>query len=197
MSLRYRRSSSYSTLSFGIPIGRRSSINLKDVEKIQQFLTKQTKISPQIAFFAVILLPIVIFILVSISRLHFGSFFTFIDSNFQLEIPNFFNLNSWIIFLIVFLIQIIFICVLPSDDYKIRTENGEKQIINANSFVSCLLICLFYIFGAQLGFFKGTIFFENFIEICFIFSFFIVFLIFYIQFFIFEDDSSEFFKCKI
>uniref|UniRef100_A0AC34PYB7 7-dehydrocholesterol reductase n=1 Tax=Panagrolaimus sp. JU765 TaxID=591449 RepID=A0AC34PYB7_9BILA len=187
MSLRYRRSSSYSTLS----LGRRSSINSKDVEKIQQLLAKRSKIPPQIAFSAVILSPIAIFILASISRLHFGSFFAFVDSDYQLEIPNLLNSSSWTIFSIVFLIQIIFICILPSDDYKIRTENGEKQIINANSFVSCLLICLFYILGSQLGLFKGTIFFENFIEICSIFSIFIVFLIFYIQLFIFEDDSSE------
>ena len=188
MSFRIKRSSSFSSSS----LGRRSSINPKDVERIQQLLQRQKKISPQVCFCIVIFCPIAVFVLSSIARLYFGSYWAFTEADYELEFPNLTVIQPWNCFLVVLLIQLIFLLILPSDDFKVRNEHGEKVIINANSFISCLLISLLYILGSTLGFFKGTIIFENFIGISFIFSLFIIVLILHIHFFGNEEDSSKF-----
>lgn len=188
MSFRIKRSSSFSSSS----LGRRSSINPKDVERIQQLLQRQKKISPQLCFCIVIFCPIMVFILSSIARLYFGSYLAFAEADYDLELPNLTVIQPWNSFLIVLSIQLIFLLILPSDDFKVKNENGEKTIINANSFISCLLISLLYILGSTLGLFKGTIIFEHFIGICFVFSLFILLLILQIHFFGSEEDSSEF-----
>uniref|UniRef100_A0A7E4VP17 7-dehydrocholesterol reductase n=1 Tax=Panagrellus redivivus TaxID=6233 RepID=A0A7E4VP17_PANRE len=167
-----RRSSSFGS---GSLVGRRSSLCNKDVERIQQIVQRRRKPSPQLVFLAVAAAPVLALYLTTACR-HLNE-----DPRPLFEVHSGDLYQAVSLFIAVFIIQLIFLCILPSDDYELRLPSGDKTIINANSFISCLLICLLYIFGASLKFYPGTLMYENFIYICALLSVVAIGLAFYLH----------------
>uniref|UniRef100_A0A914YHL8 7-dehydrocholesterol reductase n=1 Tax=Panagrolaimus superbus TaxID=310955 RepID=A0A914YHL8_9BILA len=182
-----RRSSSFGSSS----IGRRSSVNARDIERIQQLLNNRIKLSPLVAYGIIIICPIFAYFLSSIQRLYSGSLSKFAEGKFLLEIPNLASLASFNIFAVIFSIQLIFLWILPSDDYKVTTSTGEKLIVNANSFISSLLIALLYILGATLGLYNGAVVYDNFLAVCILFSGYCIAMILYLHYFYNPNESSS------
>uniref|UniRef100_A0AC35FB07 7-dehydrocholesterol reductase n=1 Tax=Panagrolaimus sp. PS1159 TaxID=55785 RepID=A0AC35FB07_9BILA len=182
-----RRSSSFGSSS----IGRRSSVNARDIERIQQLLNNRIKLAPSVAYGIIIASPVFAYFLASIQRLHSGLISKFIETKFLLEIPNLASAASFNIFAVIFSIQLIFLWILPSDDYKVTTSAGDKQIINANSFTSSLLIALLYVFGATLGFYNGTVVYDHFLAVCILFSGYCIGVILYLHYFYNPNETTS------
>ena len=121
------------------------------------------------------------------------------EARFRPEIPDLASPAPYNIFSVVFSIQLIFLWILPSDDYKVTTSTGDKLIINANSFISSLLISLLYIFGATVGVYDGAIFYDHFLGICLIFSVYCIGVILYLHYFYNPNESTSkgFFEIQI
>lgn len=120
-----------------------------------------------------------------------GSFSKFSEAKFLLEIPNLASPASFNIFTVIFSIQLIFLWILPSDDYKVTTSTGEKHIVNANSFTSSLLIALLYVFGATLGLYNGAVVYDNFLAVCILFSGYCIAANLYLHYFYNPNESSS------
>jgi len=85
------------------------------------------------------------------------------------------DVAPWFIVVLIIQIQLLFLKILPAKQQHAIADSGIFVILNLdfawflgfhfykkwNSFESCSLICLFYAFGASMGFYRGEILFEN------------------------------------
>lgn len=154
-------------------------------------LQNRIKLSPPVVYFLIIASPIFAYFLASLQRLHSGSIFKFIESRYVFEVPNILSPIPFNIFAVVFSIQLIFVWILPSDDYKVVTSTGEKCIINANSFISSVLIALLYIFGASIGIYNGSIFYDHFLTICALMSVYCICINLYLHYWYNPNESTS------
>ncbi|VDN88995.1 unnamed protein product [Brugia pahangi] len=75
--------------------------------------------------------------------------------------PSPFSSVPWKILVFITLLQLIFHLVLPKDFVTVVNSMGERECHPVNSFHSCLLIVLLFIFGSSLGFYKASIIYMN------------------------------------
>ncbi|VBB31052.1 unnamed protein product [Acanthocheilonema viteae] len=142
---------------------RRSSCNLKDIERIQiaeaQFLQ----------------------LLWSESDVLYQIF------------PSPFCSVAWKILTFITLLQLIFYLILPKDVVTIVNSMGEREWRPVNSFQSCLLVILLFIFGSALGFYKASIIYMNWTQILSLLNFIsmIIVLLLYIRQRSDDADTSD------
>lgn len=86
------------------------------------------------------------------------------DSILNHGFPSPFCSIAWRIVVFTILVQLIFCLVLPGDVMTVLNSMGEQQHLSMNSFYSCLLVLLLYIFGSALNLYKASIIYLHWME---------------------------------
>uniref|UniRef100_A0A9J2P6T4 7-dehydrocholesterol reductase n=1 Tax=Ascaris lumbricoides TaxID=6252 RepID=A0A9J2P6T4_ASCLU len=158
--LRNNRRSSLGGSSLSIS-SRKSSVNPKDIERIQA--AKRRQISSQLIICILITSPIFIFCYNCAIIRYEGSMIKLLTDFFSgrlvfshiLPMPT--NSTAWKVLIFVVLLQFVFSLVLPYDSVIVLNNYGEREWRKLNGFWSCVLVVLLYIMGASLGFYKGAV----------------------------------------
>ncbi|VDO45472.1 unnamed protein product [Onchocerca flexuosa] len=88
------------------------------------------------------------------------------ESNVVYQIfPSPFSSVAWKSLTFITLLQLIFHLVLPKDFVTIVNSMGERECHPVNSFQSCILVILLFIFGSALGFYKASIIYIHWVHI--------------------------------
>ncbi|TKR60887.1 hypothetical protein L596_028069 [Steinernema carpocapsae] len=162
----FRRSSTIGSSQSSLA-GRRSSINQRDLEKIQQALLKSKRdSSPRWLLAAMFTSPLFIFYYNYVVFFCNGSLFTALVANEPEDfvangLPNFLNPVGWLATGSIVFLQLVFAHILPADEVKVLSADGQKIKKRINGFSSCLLICLLYVLGTGMGLYRGSVFFDN------------------------------------
>ncbi|KAK6109049.1 Uncharacterized protein BM_BM1723 [Brugia malayi] len=165
--LRNNRRSSLVGSQHSIP-SRRSSCNLKDGERIQiAEAQKKRNFSPQLLISILCGGPFLLYLHIYAITNCDASFLQFLqmlwsENGVLYQIfPSPFSSVPWKILVFITLLQLIFHLVLPKDFVTVVNSMGERECHPVNSFHSCLLIVLLFIFGSSLGFYKASIIYIN------------------------------------
>uniref|UniRef100_A0A915PNY8 7-dehydrocholesterol reductase n=1 Tax=Setaria digitata TaxID=48799 RepID=A0A915PNY8_9BILA len=150
---------------------RRSSCSLKDTERIQiAEAQKKRKLPPQLLISVLCGAPPLLFLHIYVANNCDASFLQFLqilwsDNNVLHQIlPSPFTSVAWKILIFITLLQLIFYLVLPKDIVTVVNSMGEREKHSVNSFQSCLLVILLFIFGSALGFYKASIIYIHWVE---------------------------------
>ncbi|VDM95651.1 unnamed protein product [Thelazia callipaeda] len=154
--LRSSRRTSLVSSQHSLP-SRRSSSNLKDIERIQ---IAAAQVSMLLTLTASKEWKS------NISRVTYKFFQTLWSGSnvFQRIFPSPFSSAAWKIIIFITLLQLVFYLVLPGDNKTVLNSMGEREKRSVNSFYSCLLVILLFILGSALGFYKASIIYLNWIE---------------------------------
>ncbi|KAL3986258.1 Ergosterol biosynthesis ERG4/ERG24 family protein [Acanthocheilonema viteae] len=179
---------------------RRSSCNLKDIERIQiAEAQKKRNFSPQLLISVLCGGPFLLFLHVYAVNNCNASFLQFLqllwsESDVLYQIfPSPFCSVAWKILTFITLLQLIFYLILPKDVVTIVNSMGEREWRPVNSFQSCLLVILLFIFGSALGFYKASIIYMNWTQILSLLNFIsmIIVLLLYIRQRSDDADTSD------
>lgn len=147
---------------------RRSSVNLKDIERIQIAAAQNKRsVPPQLLICILCGAPLLLFVYIFAVDECDASFLQLIQTIwsesdiFNRIFPSPLSPVSWKIIVFIVLLQLIFCLVLPGDTVTVINSMGERQHHSVNSFYSCLLVVLLFILGSALGFYKGSVIYVN------------------------------------
>ncbi|KAK0410568.1 hypothetical protein QR680_005200 [Steinernema hermaphroditum] len=145
--------------------GRRSSVNQRDIERIQHALLKSKRDPTRWLVAAMIVSPLFIFFYHYVVVFCHGSLFTALVTNEPEDwisgLPNVFSRVGWIATATIVALQLLFAHALPADEVKVLSADGQKLKKRINGFSSCLLICLLYVLGAGMGLYRGNVLFVH------------------------------------
>ncbi|KAM3716626.1 7-dehydrocholesterol reductase [Dirofilaria immitis] len=151
---------------------RRSSCSLKDMERIQiAEAQKKRNFSPRLLISILFGGPFFLFLHLYAVNNCDASFLQFLkmlwsESNVVCQIfPQPFSSVAWKILTFIVLVQLVFHLTLPKDLVTIINSMGERECHPVNSFQSCLLVILLFIFGSALGFYKASIIYIHWVQI--------------------------------
>lgn len=137
---------------------------------------KRNRISSQIILFILLVAPVFIFLYSwAISQCN-GSFvklFSDITADNQLIYRIFsppFRPVAWRAVAFLILIQYVFSIILPHDEVHIQNSSGEREWKKINGFASYILVLLLYVLGSALGFYRGSVIYEQWTELLSLFS---------------------------
>lgn len=173
MSFRNRRRSLSHNTNMHSTIRRRSSITNAELEQVQYLLQKRKQLTASFVIFVISCASIFIFLyqIILSHKILFKEILT--NEFYSLKIFNFvkrslFNLTPWLATLLIIQFQLLFLWYLPGEEHNIVTVSGYKYKTKYNSFDSCVLICLLYLFGASIGLYAGDIIYKNWVGLMFV-----------------------------